>query len=189
MTTTAKAKAARENGKLGGRPRVLTDDAFNLVLEGIMGGLSLLKACRKPGAPCVKSFLERVVDDQSGLGVRYARARNIQLLQMEEQLLQLADGKAAPGSDPKLAMAEIQRARLQVDTRKWLMSKLRPERYGDRVVLSGDSRGEPIRLSNTDAAREVALLLTTAAARRVKAEEAEQVKRIEAEVSDGDELE
>jgi hypothetical protein len=33
---------------------------------------------------------------------------------------------------------DVQRARLQVDTRKWLLSKLAPKKYGERLELTGD---------------------------------------------------
>jgi hypothetical protein len=33
--------------------------------------------------------------------------------------------------------AEVQAARLAVDSRKWLLAKLHPEKYGDRVELTG----------------------------------------------------
>ncbi len=178
----ALGRAARENGKKGGRPKVLTEAHYEAVLEDLESGLSLREVCKRRGSPDVKTILKRVVKEPEGFGDRYARARHVQLLQMEEQLLQLADGKGASESDPKLANAAVQRARLQVDTRKWLMSKMRPDRYGDRVALTGDSNGSPIRLSNADAAREVALLLATAAARRVLAERADQAKAIEVEL-------
>jgi hypothetical protein len=32
----------------------------------------------------------------------------------------------------------IQRAKLRVDSRKWLLSKLAPKKYGDRQVIAGD---------------------------------------------------
>ena len=32
----------------------------------------------------------------------------------------------------------IERARLRVDSRKWLLSKLLPKTYGDRTILAGD---------------------------------------------------
>ena len=31
------------------------------------------------------------------------------------------------------ASADIQHAKLRIDTRKWLLSKLAPQRYGDRI--------------------------------------------------------
>jgi hypothetical protein len=38
------------------------------------------------------------------------------------------------------------RAKLRIDTRKWLMSKLKPEKYGDALKLGGDGSGDPIRM-------------------------------------------
>lgn len=31
-----------------------------------------------------------------------------------------------------------QRSRLQVDTRKWIASKLKPKKYGDKAIIGGD---------------------------------------------------
>ncbi len=43
--------------------------------------------------------------------------------------------------------AAVQAARLRVDTRKWLLSKLLPKKYGDRIEnrLSGPE-GEPLKI-------------------------------------------
>jgi hypothetical protein len=32
----------------------------------------------------------------------------------------------------------VQRSRLRIDTRKWLASKLKPKKYGDKLELGGD---------------------------------------------------
>ena len=32
----------------------------------------------------------------------------------------------------------INRSRLRVDTRKWLLSKLMPKKYGDKIIHAGD---------------------------------------------------
>jgi hypothetical protein len=37
----------------------------------------------------------------------------------------------------------VQRSRLRIDTRKWLLSKLKPEKYGDKLQHGGDP-GNPI---------------------------------------------
>jgi len=37
----------------------------------------------------------------------------------------------------------IQRARLRVDTRKWILSKMLPKVYGDKFQVGGDG-GEPL---------------------------------------------
>ena len=47
----------------------------------------------------------------------------------------------------------INRARLRVDARKWLMSKLHPQRYGDRVTADVTVRREVRELSEADLLR------------------------------------
>ena len=162
---------------------MLTEADYDEVLEGLMDGRSLTEVCKAPHLPSVKTVLQRVVRDKGGFGEAYAQAREVGLLQMEDQLLQLSDRAGLEEENPKLANAAVQRARLQVDTRKWVMSKQNPRRYGDRVALGGDSETGPIQISNEDAAREVALLLATAAARKVKAERQAQ---LEAQQGNGD---
>ena len=39
---------------------------------------------------------------------------------------------------PHINGENVQRAKLRVDTRKWLASKLLPKKYGDKTILSGD---------------------------------------------------
>ncbi len=44
----------------------------------------------------------------------------------------------------------VDRARLQVDARKWLLSKMAPKKYGDRLELAGDKEN-PLELNVTGA--------------------------------------
>lgn len=60
---------------------------------------------------------------------RYARARQSGYDAMAEQIVEISD--IATGED-------AQARRLQVDARKWLLSKMMPKRYGDKLELSGD---------------------------------------------------
>ena len=50
--------------------------------------------------------------------------------------------KAEPLYEYKTVTVDmVERARLQVDTRKWLLSKLRPEKYGDRSTVEMSAPG------------------------------------------------
>ena len=40
--------------------------------------------------------------------------------------------------DGKKDWAAVQKHKLQVDTRKWLLSKLAPKKFGDKLELTGD---------------------------------------------------
>lgn len=61
---------------------------------------------------------------------------------MAEEILQIADDgrndtyEDADGHE-RTDSDVIQRSRLRVDTRKWLMSKLAPKKYGDKTLLTG----------------------------------------------------
>jgi hypothetical protein len=65
---------------------------------------------------------------------QYARARELQMELMAEEILELSDDKASDG-EAFVGINHVHRARLQVDTRKWLMSKLAPKKYGDKLNL------------------------------------------------------
>ena len=45
-----------------------------------------------------------------------------------DEFLQIADDKSG----------DAMRDRLRLDTRKWLMSKIAPKRFGDKLIHSGD---------------------------------------------------
>lgn len=74
------------------------------------------------------------------------RAKANQMELREDEMLEIADtaclGKKtttkADGKTEVVTGDMVDRARLQIDTRKWLMSKLKPKKYGDRTTLQGD---------------------------------------------------
>jgi len=76
----------------------------------------------------------------------YADAKAAQMDYLAEELLEIADdGKndymqRSDPNNPGYAFngEHSARSRLRLDTRKWLMSKLKPRKYGDRTILAGD---------------------------------------------------
>ncbi len=68
---------------------------------------------------------------------RYARAIEIRAERMAEELLQIADDKGFM-QHPEMASAFVNQQRLAVDSRKWLLSKMLPRKYGDRIEVGGD---------------------------------------------------
>ena len=57
---------------------------------------------------------------------------------MADELVEISDADCTVDGKPDNAL--VQQARLRVDTRKWLLSKMLPKRYVDRVTqeLIGD---------------------------------------------------
>ena len=79
-------------------------------------------------------------------GNQYARARSSGLDVIAEQIIDIADdptGDYVETEDgQRVDQEHIQRSRLRVDARKWLLSKMRPDKYGDRTILAGDKENK-----------------------------------------------
>ena len=134
MTTkTHKTKAEAKP-----RPSKYEDKAeiCALVLSGMRGGLSAFKSCQAAGVP--HSTFNSWLNDDAALAVDYARAREDLIERMAQEVLELSDVDVGLQPDGKRDWAAVQKHKLQVDTRKWLLSKLAPKKFGDKLELTGD---------------------------------------------------
>ena len=67
---------------------------------------------------------------------------------MASDILDIADrpvGSTDSGATDSGAVAD---KKVQIDTRKWLLSKLAPKKYGDKLELSGDKEN-PLHVKQT----------------------------------------
>lgn len=100
------------------------------------GGLSCFKACQAAGVP--HSTFIGWVNEDAALADRYARAREELIERIAQETIDIADAPVATTDKGGIDSAAVQKQRLQVDTRRWLLSKLAPKRYGEKLELSGD---------------------------------------------------
>jgi len=107
-----------------------------MVLDGMRDGLSAFKACQAAGVP--QSTFSRWCDDDATLAESYARAREDLIERMATEIMDISDQDVGI-TDGKKDWAAVQKHKLQVDSRKWLLSKLAPKKYGDKLELSGDN--------------------------------------------------
>jgi len=80
----------------------------------------------------------------AGFSPRYARACELRWQTMAEEVIEIAD-KQDFVERPDIANAMVQQQRLAVDARKWLLSKMAPRKYGDRVEVAGSPDAPIIR--------------------------------------------
>jgi len=103
-------------------------------------GRSLRSVCSDEGMPAESTVRLWATEDRDGFAAHYARAREAQMDALGEDILEIADDtrgdfkKNADGVEVVDSEA-IQRSKLRVDARKWLMSKIAPKRYGDKLDL------------------------------------------------------
>ena len=113
------------------KSKVWKKKAIENVLGAICAGQSLRSVCRADDhTPSVTSFL-KWVSDEPELAERYARARNIQadlifdeMASLEEKVL---DGQLEP-----------QAYRVAMDTRKWRLGRMMPQKYGDTLKVQSE---------------------------------------------------
>lgn len=141
-TTTAAKKAPAKTAKTPKATQRKTDAEAarkrkaEAVLRNMIAGLSCFQACKKVGVPH-STFFDWVKADKN-LADNYARAREDLIEYIASQTLEIADAEVGFTDSGSTDSGAVQKQRLQVDTRKWLLSKLAPRKYGDRMMISGD---------------------------------------------------
>jgi hypothetical protein len=120
-----------------------SEELAQAVLDSLSEGNSLRDTAKELGiSPAVvRSW---VVDNLNGFGERYTRARILQAEAWADEIITVAaDGSkdtvikyGRDGSEYEAPDNEwINRSRLIVDTKKWLLAKLHPATYGDKLAL------------------------------------------------------
>jgi len=86
---------------------------------------------------CTSGAISIWVREDDLFAKQYARAMELRCERMAEEIQEISDDDYI-GPDGRADSALVQQARLRVDSRKWLLSKMMPKKYGDRVVMAGD---------------------------------------------------
>jgi len=100
---------------------MIDSQTFSDVLSEIASGESARKALVACGAD-ERGFWRYLAKDEKA-AQQYARARAQGLERMAEEILEIADDESLPADS----------RRVRVDPRKWLLSKLAPKKYGDKI--------------------------------------------------------
>ena len=138
-----------------GRPSSYTQELADDLCEWLMSGKSMRAWSAQEGKPSMNTVLRWLgTPEREDFRGQYARAREVQAEVMFEDTLSIADdprhdwnerytrdGMAITAADHE----HIQRSKLRVDTRKWMLARMAPKKYGDasRVALT-DPDGGPI---------------------------------------------
>lgn len=120
-----------------GRPTEWPEDSpvWGEVVMRMSTGKSLSSVLKEPGMPPWTTF-NRMLRKSDILREDYDKAVQDRADRLADELLELADEEPPEGLEGPAASAWVQRKRLQVDTRKWIASKLKPRTYGDRIDVS-----------------------------------------------------
>lgn len=117
------------------------------ICAALAEGSSLRTICALESMPSAPTIFKHLAESKE-FAEQYARAREMQMEAMAEEILQIADDGLndtyeTEEGEQRTNQDVIQRSRLRVDTRKWLMSKMAPKKYGDKIQteVSGPNGG------------------------------------------------
>jgi hypothetical protein len=119
-------------------PKAEKEKKITEVLKHMRDGHSLRQSSIKAGI--TPQSVLRAVDKDSELAEQYAQARAAMIDKIADDIITIADEEMIPTGEGKVDSAMVQKQRLRVDTRKWLLSKMAPKKYGDKLELSGDDK-------------------------------------------------
>jgi hypothetical protein len=125
----------RSRGGRSGVP-VYTQALADEICDRLADGEPLNVICKTPGMP-VPSAIRKWALDRADFGARYARAKSIGYERLADEVIAIGDAPIIHNGHPDNAL--VQHARLMSDNRKWLLSKVLPKIYGDKVEISGDA--------------------------------------------------
>ena len=130
-----------KNSKTVGRPTTFSKEIAETICARMAEGESLRSICRDHYMPH-RSSVYQWLRKNAAFADLYTQARELLVEHWGDEMLEISDDgttdyvikKGRNGIEYEAVDQEhIQRSRLRVDTRKWLMSKLAPRKYGDRV--------------------------------------------------------
>jgi hypothetical protein len=117
---------------------MFSQEKGDAVCARLCEGLSLRKACAAESVAPMTVL--GWVDANKAFSVQYAqaRARGYQLL--ADEILDISDDSSGDvietENGPKANAEFVARSRLRVDSRKWMLSKMLPKVYGDKLDLN-----------------------------------------------------
>jgi hypothetical protein len=141
-----------------GRPSEYSEETALRICERLIEGDSLRKICRDEDMPGISTVL-RWLDAHEKFRTHYARAREAQADTLADEITDIADtplvGQVKKTTEDGVEITEedmLGHRRLQIDARKWIASKLKPRKYGEKLELGSDP-DSPLQINIVDPTR------------------------------------
>lgn len=171
--TTAKSKPESskkpptKTPKKNGRPTKYSDKLADRICQKIAEGYSVRSICKEKDMVSMQTLF-RWLRENDKFREQYVRACEGRSYAQAEEIIDIADNatndymEKLEGDGYIFNSENVQRSRLRIDTRKWLMSKMNPKVYGDKLDMTTNGNDIGVALS----ARQAEQLLKARADRR-----------------------
>lgn len=130
-----------------GRPSSYTPERAEAICALLAEGMSLRTVCKQEGMPdcaTVFSWMRKFPEFLK----QYEKSKAESADYLVEEMLDIADDGSNDWMEKHSKEGEnigwqvngehVQRSRLRLDTRKWIASKLKAKKYGEKIEIAGD---------------------------------------------------
>ena len=161
-----------------GRPSSYDPVVAEKICELLSEGVPLREICRMEGMPAWRNIYFWKARDED-LSAHIAQAREMGYDNIAEECLDIADNSTNDWMDREFRNAHgkievervadtehIQRSKLRIETRLKLLAKWKPEKYGEKTVITGDPNGAPIKTEEAGSGRLYELIRNMEMAKR-----------------------
>lgn len=130
-----------------GRPSAYTKKLGDLICERLAAGETLRAICRDPGMPDERAVRAWAMDPSHPISPQYDRARAIGYHSMGDEIVEISDDatndyvqKRKDNGETFLVFdrEHVKRSELRINTRKWILARMLPKTYGDKIEVGGD---------------------------------------------------
>lgn len=127
-----------------GRPSDYTQELADEICERLSEGQSLRTVCSDDKMPSRKTVFSWMRKHPDFLN-QYTRAKQEAADALAEEIVDISDDAEAAikRSAEKKSGAVAQAYRLRVDTRKFIMAKMKPKKYGEKIDLTTNGKDLP----------------------------------------------
>lgn len=133
-----------------GRPSAYNAETAGVILDRMEAGEALRAICREAGMPSEAAVRLWAKDDRGGFSARFARAWELRAERLAEEIIEIADDGTGDTwideeGNQRTNHDVVQRSKLRVQARQWLLSKVLPGKYGEssRLEVTGKD-GAPL---------------------------------------------
>lgn len=145
----ARSSKGAKDRKAGGRPERYTLEIAAEICHRVANGETLTRICHDPHLPSRSTVTRWLTDETKAEFLsRYGTARGLQTDFYADDIVDIADDASRDWTErtngegeaiaPTLNHEHIQRSKVRIETRQWIMERLNPKKYGQRTKLEHD---------------------------------------------------
>lgn len=122
-----------------GRPTIYTKKLADDICKRLADGESLNKISKDNKMPTRSTIHKWLLEENKEyFSDNYKFSCDIRAEKMADEIVEIADDAS---------LEEVNKARLKIDARKWVTSKILPKKYGDKLDIDHTTKGDKIESS------------------------------------------